>query len=407
MKRILMGMLSGALAVAGVVGLSQTSPSVAAAMQSVQTTSAQQRGPGMNDSTHAGGQVASVDGTTITVTGRDGASQAIQTTGSTTVELDGSTSSLSAIAAGQFIHAEGTTNSAGVFTATAVHASTTAPQGRPGDGGPGRNDGTYAGGQVASVDGTTITVTGRDGTSQAIQTTGSTTVELDGSASNLSAIAAGQFIHAEGTTDSAGTFTATVVHANTTAPQGRPRGPGRNDGTRAGGQVASVDGSTITVTRPDGTSQAILTTDSTTVELDGSTTSRDKLAAGQFIHAEGTTDSTGTFTATAVHASTTAPQGRPGDGGPGRNDGTHAGGQVASVDGSTITVTRPDGTSQTIQTTGSTTVELDGSASSLSAIAAGQFIHAEGTTDSAGAFTATAVHASTTAPQGRPGGPRP
>lgn len=72
MKRILIGMLSGALAVAGVVGLSQASPSVAAAMQSVQTNSTQQRGPGMNNGTHAGGQVASVDGSTITVTGRDG-----------------------------------------------------------------------------------------------------------------------------------------------------------------------------------------------------------------------------------------------------------------------------------------------------------------------------------------------
>jgi hypothetical protein len=74
------------------------------------------------------------------------------------------------------------------------------------------------------VSGTTITVTGRDGASQAILTTTSTTFTLDGSASSLSAITAGQFLRADGTTDSAGAFTATAVHASTTQPE---RGPGR------------------------------------------------------------------------------------------------------------------------------------------------------------------------------------
>ncbi|MEI7646323.1 MAG: DUF5666 domain-containing protein, partial [Chloroflexales bacterium] len=153
--------------------------------------------------------------------------------------------------------------------------------------------------------------------SQTILITSSTTYDLDGTTSSLSAIAAGQFIRAEGTTDSAGAFTASAVHASATQPQepGRPDGPGKNDGTRAGGQVASVSDSAITVTNRESQSQTILITSSTTYDLDGTTVTFDKIAAGQFIHAEGSTDSAGAFTASAVHASATPPQGR-GPGGP-------------------------------------------------------------------------------------------
>jgi hypothetical protein len=86
--------------------------------------------------------------------------------------------------------------------------------------------------------------------------------------------------------------------------------------------------------------------------------------------------------------------------GPGRGPG----GQVASVSGTTITVTNPNGT-ETIATTSSTTFELDGAASSLSAIKAGLFIHAEGSKAADGSFTATKVIASTTQPTPPQGGP--
>ncbi|MEI6779114.1 MAG: DUF5666 domain-containing protein, partial [Chloroflexales bacterium] len=209
MKRFVTITMSAALGAVLTFGAMQGTANVLAA-QNAQTSSIQQDcsgrpdGPGKNDGTRAGGQVASVSDTAITVTGRDSQSQSILITSSTTYDLDGKTSSLSAIAAGQFIRAEGTTDSAGAFTATAVHASTTPPQGPGRPDGPGKNDGTRAGGQVASVSATAITVTGRDSQSQTIQITGSTTYDLDGTTSSLSAIAAGQFIRAEGTTDSAG-----------------------------------------------------------------------------------------------------------------------------------------------------------------------------------------------------------
>jgi endonuclease V-like protein UPF0215 family len=299
MKRVRIAALSFALSAGLAFGVSAVAPTTAAAA-SAQTSATQLATA--RDGTRAGGVVASVSGTTITVTGRNGTAKAIQTTSSTTFTLDGGASTLSAIAAGQYLRATGTTDSNGVFTATSVAASTTAPQGR-GD----RQDGTRAGGVVASVSGTTITVTGRNGTTKAIQTTSSTTFTLDGAASSLSAIAAGQYFRAQGTTDSNGVFTATNVAASTTAPQGRGD---RQEGTRAGGVVAGVSGTTITVTRRNGTTKAIQTTSSTTFTLDGAASSLSAIAAGQYLRATGTTDSNGVFTATSVVVSTTAPQGR-------------------------------------------------------------------------------------------------
>ncbi len=232
MKRFLVGLMSVTLAAGAVFGMSRGSPSIVTASPSAQTSTTQSTlpgGPRQNDGTRAGGQIASVSGNTVTVKNRDGASQSIVTSDSTTVTLDGSASNVSALAAGQFIRATGTTDSAGAFTATSIEANTTPPQGGPGGpGGPGgsrQNDGTRAGGQVASVSGNTVTVKNRDGASQSIVASDSTTVTLDGSASNVSALAAGQFIRATGTTDSAGAFTATSIEGSTTQPQGRPGGP--------------------------------------------------------------------------------------------------------------------------------------------------------------------------------------
>jgi hypothetical protein len=162
---------------------------------------------------------------------------------------------------------------------------------------------------------------------------------------------------------------------------------------------------TITVTNPHG-NETIATTSSTTFTLDGATSSLAAIKAGLFIHAEGSKATDGTFTATKVIASTTQPA-KPADQGPGRGPNHGPGGQVASVSGTTITVTNPHG-NETIATTSSTTFTLDGATSSLAAIKAGLFIHAEGSKASDGTFTATKVIASTTQPArpqdgGRPG----
>ncbi len=177
------------------------------------------------------------------------------------------------------------------------------------------------------------------------------------------------------------------------APSGPPHGSGRG----AGGQVTAIDGTTITVKNPQG-SATIATTSSTTFQLDGAASSLSAITVGMFVRAEGTKATDGTFTATRVDASSTAPKaGKPGQG----HTGNGAGGQVTAIDGTTITVKNPQG-SATIATTSSTTFQLDGAASSLSAITVGMFVRAEGTKATDGTFTATRVDASSTAPKGRP-----
>lgn len=85
------------------------------------------------------------------------------------------------------------------------------------------------------------------------------------------------------------------------------------------------------------------------------------------------------------------------------------GGAISSVSGSSIVVTTRDGGTATIATTSTTTFTLDGASSSLAAMKAGLFIHAEGAAASDGSFTATAIKASTTQPTPPQGGrgPRP
>lgn len=71
---------------------------------------------------HAGGEVTAVSGTTITVKDRDGASVTIETTGTTTFQVNGASAALADVKVGMFLGAEGTKNSDGSITATAVRA---------------------------------------------------------------------------------------------------------------------------------------------------------------------------------------------------------------------------------------------------------------------------------------------
>ncbi|NTW03331.1 MAG: hypothetical protein HGA19_18995 [Oscillochloris sp.] len=214
-----------------------------------------------------------------------------------------------------------------------------------------------------------------------------------------------------GSTTTSTTAISETAQPNSAPEGGAPSGPGgpggalQDDGTRAVGQIASVSGSTITINGSKDTTKDILTTGSTTFTLDGNSASLSDIAADQFIMAEGTTDTSGVFTATSVQASASQPQAGPGGpgGSPMQDDGTRSGGEVSGINGATITISGRDNASKDILTTSDTTFTLDNNSASLSDIAAGQFVMAEGTTDASGAFTATSVKASTSQPQGYPG----
>lgn len=109
---------------------------------------------------------------------------------------------------------------------------------------------------------------------------------------------------------------------------------------------------------------------------------------------------TGTATSAACPA---PPQGNQGPFAP----AAHADGTIASISGTTITVTGQNNTAYTITTDGNTHFEKL-TASSVGAIAVGDFVTAQGTT-SGNAFAAAAImdNGARTQPQGNPGGNRP
>jgi hypothetical protein len=84
---------------------------------------------------HVGGEVTAIDGTTITVEGRDGEASTITVNGDTMYQVNGDDASLAEVEVGMFLVAEGTENADGSLTATEVKAAD------PGDffGGPGRH----------------------------------------------------------------------------------------------------------------------------------------------------------------------------------------------------------------------------------------------------------------------------
>ena len=84
---------------------------------------------------HVGGEVTAVDGSTITVEGRDGTTSTITVNGDTTYQVNGDDATLADVEVGMVLIAEGTENADGSLAATEVKAAD------PDDffGGPGRH----------------------------------------------------------------------------------------------------------------------------------------------------------------------------------------------------------------------------------------------------------------------------
>ncbi len=261
-------------------------------------------GSGMGPGRAGALTVSGVSGQTITAKRPDGTSVTVNVTASTHYTRAGKTVSLSAITAGEAIHVMGQRNSDGSIAATRVDIVLP-----------------HAGGKVTAISGSTITIQDRQGATQAIHTSASTTVQRAGQAASLGDIVVGAQIGAEGTKNSDGSLNAEVIQI--VLP-------------RAGGQIKSVSGSTITVTDPRGASTTTIhVTASTryvtvTMGSNGPTqtaSSLSALKAGVYIGAEGTKNSDGSLTAEVVTIMPNPPTGRPGPiGGPAGKNGPPASG---------------------------------------------------------------------------------
>jgi hypothetical protein len=177
---------------------------------------------------HADGTVKSVGDSSVTLTQRDGTVKVLQLTSSTTYQLAGAASKAAAstkaaLTVGAAVDAEGTTTTDGTFTASVVTIRAA-----------------EAGGTVSAKTGTSLTVTTRDGSSLTITVGSTTTFQVAGkTTAALADVAVGAIVIAEGTRNTDGTFSATVVRA---FAAGAGFGPGMMPGMRGGRGMPSGPG---------------------------------------------------------------------------------------------------------------------------------------------------------------------
>jgi hypothetical protein len=241
-------------------------------------------------------------GNTITITGIDGTKLALKTengwtrtidANGATVTKDGATVAVSTLKVGDKIVFRETRNADGTYTITAITVV------QP----------TVAG-TVASVSGSTVTVTTRDGGTAKVALTGSTTYDIGGQAATKDAVVAGAQIWATGTLGSDGTLTASSV-------QIQP--------AMAAGTVKEKGTSSLTLTVRDGSTLTVKVTSSTTYQVDGITSpTLADIKVGDVVMASGTKNADGSLSATVVRSHAAGAFGGPGMGGFGR--GGHGGG---------------------------------------------------------------------------------
>ncbi|HET6246193.1 MAG TPA: hypothetical protein VFE47_00695 [Tepidisphaeraceae bacterium] len=361
-----------------------------------------------------GGVVSAIDTTadTIAITDPSGTATTFSISSSATVTLDGTASTLASVTVGANVQ----------LTLSALGGTVISIQSNP-QAVPPANGGTPPappvvpsgiGGSVVSVDTTadTITIANGIGTQTTFTLAGSATVDLDGASSTLSALVAGDRVELTLTTGA--TTVASIEASDQTTPPPNPTNPGTPAAPSAVfGLVVSVDttADTITIQCAGAASPTTYTLSTTaTVSLDGATSTLGALIAGDSAGLQLASDGV------TVNSVTASDQGQPaGPGGPPPTGSTGTPGQnlspfgqVASVDttADTITIADRSGTSTTYTLSSTATVNLDGKASTLSALVAGDQAKLQLSSDGTSVIS---IQATDQAPPpvmpGGPGGP--
>jgi hypothetical protein len=232
--------------------------------------------------------------------------------------------------------------------------------GGPGRGGPGRGGPGRGAISITAISGSNLSLKTADGWTRTIDATGATITAQDGSALTLGDLKVGDQIVFRETRNADGTFKITAIVR--LQPQ-------------ADGSVKAVDATSITLTAPDGSTKTIGITSATKYTLKGQAATAADIKVGDRVHALGTTDTAGSFTATTVDIAPAV-----------------VGGTVTAKTASSITITDRGGTTVTIHVDSTTTYQTRGNASaSLADVAVGNLVDAEGTLNADGSLNATAV----------------
>ena len=140
--------------------------------------------------------------------------------------------------------------------------------------------------------------------------------------------------------------------------------------------ITAISGSDLSLKTADGWTRTITVTADTTITRAGTAITVADLEVGDEIRFAQTRNADGTYTVTKIQLVIPS-----------------VAGQVTAVDGSTITVKRLDGTTETIHVDASTTYTVAGvTTPTLSDIKVGAFIVAQGTQRADGSLDAAAVH---------------
>lgn len=143
--------------------------------------------------------------------------------------------------------------------------------------------------------------------------------------------------------------------------------------------ITAISGNNLSLETADGWARTITVDSGTTYSKSGATISLSDLKVGDQIGFRQTRETSGIWTIDSVVVIL-----------------PRAGGAVAKIDGSTITVTQRDGTTATIKVNGQTRYSVNGTdGAALSDVKVGMQLVAEGTKDSDGSLTATRVKAGT------------
>ncbi|HUQ44438.1 MAG TPA: DUF5666 domain-containing protein [Candidatus Limnocylindria bacterium] len=170
---------------------------------------------------------------------------------------------------------------------------------------------------------------------------------------------------------------------------GGPDGPGGHGFGRGFGgvEITAINGSSISLETADGWTRTITVDSGTTYSRSGDTIALGDLAVGDQVAFRQTLEDDGTFTIDSVAVIP-----------------PHAGGEVTAVSGSTITVTRRDDTTTTINVDSATEYTVNGEDAALADVKVGMFLVAEGTENSDGSLDATTVRAGDAGDFRGPGG---
>lgn len=162
-------------------------------------------GPGVGHGL-GGITITSISGNSISLETADGWTRTITVDSGTTYSRSGDTIAFGDLKAGDEIGFRQTRESNGTYTIDSIQVILP-----------------HLGGEVTAVNGSTITVKQRDGSTATIKVTGTTTYTVAGAGAKLADVKVGMFLVAEGTKSSDGSLTATDVRAGNAGE----RGPGK------------------------------------------------------------------------------------------------------------------------------------------------------------------------------------